>query len=289
MNNEELTIKNEELTIKKEEDSEKVIETKQNTLTVENLDEQISLNIKDELITVTLPDENKKDANEWDHIIEQFQSRLQGMEKEWESETKVHLLVNKRLLDNRQLQTVGNILKDVNLKLDLIVTSRRQTAVTAASAGYSVKQESESQPLVVKEKVSQQNYADPLYLKHTVRSGVEIRHSGTVIVFGDVNPGAIIVAGGDVLVWGGLKGIAHSGAFGNRKSLIMALKMDPTQLRIADLVARSPNNLPEDFDPEVAYISNQGIRISSALNFNKTNFFSKSVKSWTDSQNKGLI
>jgi septum site-determining protein MinC len=274
MSNERSIINNEELSTQEEKEKETNF-SKQNTA------QQINLKRQKNLIIVTFPPENQEDYPPWERMIEQFQSRLQGMEKDWPPETKVNLLVDKRLLDSQKLQTIAKILLEVNLKLNLIVTSRRQTAVVAASAGYSVRQQSQAQPLIKKTNSQPQLLADPLYLKNTIRSGTEIRHDGTVIVLGDVNPGGTIIAQGDVLIWGNLRGIAHAGAYGNRKSLIMALKMDPTQLRIAEVVATSPDNLPQDFEPEVAYISNHGIKITSAFKFSKTNFFSEKVKSWT--------
>jgi septum site-determining protein MinC len=277
MSNEPLTVNN--------ENNDK----KQTNFLVKDLQQQIVLKKQNDLVIIILPPENKRDSNQWDYLLDQFQSRLQAMEKEWASETKVSLWAKKRLLDSQQLQTIAKILQEVNLKLDLIVTSRRQTAVAAASCGYSVQQESEGKPLIKKTNHPTQILADPLYLKNTIRSGTEIRHSGTVIVWGDVNPGGIIIAGGDVCIWGNLRGIAHAGAEGNRKSLIMALKMNATQSRIATMVATCPHNLPEDFEPEVAYISNQGIKITSAFNFSKTNFFSQKVDSWTELNYKSSI
>jgi septum site-determining protein MinC len=76
-----------------------------------------------------------------------------------------------------------------------------------------------------------------LFLHRTLRSGTRIEFSGHVVVLGDVNPGAEIVAEGNVLVWGRLRGMVHAGAKGNRKAVICALDLSPTQLRIADEVA----------------------------------------------------
>lgn len=77
-------------------------------------------------------------------------------------------------------------------------------------------------------------------VQRTVRSGHHIRHAGHVIVLGDVNPGAEIVAGGHVLVWGRLRGVVHAGASGDESALICALDLAPTQLRIAGHIALSP-------------------------------------------------
>ena len=78
----------------------------------------------------------------------------------------------------------------------------------------------------------------------TLRSGDHLTVEGSLLVLGDVNPGARVSAGGDVRVWGRLRGIAHAGCHGNRSARIAALQLRPLQLRIADAVARGPEDLP---------------------------------------------
>lgn len=73
-----------------------------------------------------------------------------------------------------------------------------------------------------------------------LRSGQVIRYRGNVVILGDVNPGAQVVATGDVIVLGALRGVAHAGADGHRGAVVAALRLCPTQLRIADLVRRAP-------------------------------------------------
>lgn len=91
-------------------------------------------------------------------------------------------------------------------------------------------------------------------LKNTLRSGRVIRHVGHVIVIGDVNPGAQIIAGGDVLIWGRLRGTVHAGANGDSDALVCALDMRPQQLRIANLVAISPQENQARPHPEIAFV-----------------------------------
>lgn len=79
-----------------------------------------------------------------------------------------------------------------------------------------------------------------LLLKKTLRSGQSVRYNGNVVVFGNVNPGAEVVATGDIIVAGSLKGVAHAGACGDESAIIAAFSLTPTQLRIAGFVARPP-------------------------------------------------
>lgn len=239
--------------------------------------EQINLTKKGKIVLVSLPSVNKIETNQWQRIVDDFKIRLQKIDKSWQLGTKAHLQSYDRLLDTRQISELKEILEQIGLTLDLIITRRRQTAVAASSAGYSVQQETLSNS---DETSIIQDLAEPLYLKNTIRSGVEICHPSSVIVLGDVNPGATILASGDVFIWGTLRGIAHAGYLGNRKGLIMALKLEPTQLRIADLVARVPDNPPTNQMAEVAYISAEGIKIHLAVNFHRNHNFITSKNYW---------
>ena len=86
-----------------------------------------------------------------------------------------------------------------------------------------------------------------LYIKKTIRSGQSITSDGNLVIVGDVNPGAEIIAKGDITVWGILGGIAHAGSEGNTQARIRALKMNAIQLRIADIFARRPDGVNTPF------------------------------------------
>lgn len=205
----------------------------------------------------------------WEEIWQQLQQRLSGGDRFWSADQGVDLIARNRLLDSRQLQELATRLEGYDLHLKRVYTNRRQTAVAAATAGYSVEQQDLPKLLTTSPILGQAPLALPLYLQTTLRSGAEIRHGGTVVLMGDLNPGSAIVADGDILIWGRLRGLAHAGANGNDRCLILALQMEPTQLRIADVVARPPGAPPQPFYPEVAYVTPQGIRITAAKNFSR--------------------
>ena len=96
-----------------------------------------------------------------------------------------------------------------------------------------------------------------LFLDRTLRSGTRIEFGGHVVVLGDVNPGAEIVAEGNVIIWGRLRGMVHAGSKGNRKSVICALDFSPMQLRIAD-VASAAMNPQTQSRPQIARINEFG-------------------------------
>lgn len=107
---------------------------------------------------------------------------------------------------------------------------------------------------------------DTLFLRRTVRSGQAIHHDSNVVVLGDVNPGAEIVAGGDIVVWGVLRGMVHAGYPDNEQALVCSLLLAPVQLRIAHLLSRPPEGYEAQPRPEVAAIRNGQIVVEAWVN-----------------------
>lgn len=96
-----------------------------------------------------------------------------------------------------------------------------------------------------------------LFLNRTLRSGTRIEFPGHVVVLGDVNPGAEIIAERNIVIWGRLRGMVHAGSGGDTSAVVCALDLSPTQLRIADEVATTirPSEEPQ---PEMARINEEG-------------------------------
>lgn len=95
---------------------------------------------------------------------------------------------------------------------------------------------------------------DTLYLRRTIRSGQAIHHHSNVVILGDVNAGAEIIAGGDVIVWGVLRGMVHAGYPTNEQAQVCSLQLAPVQLRIAHLLSRPPEDFEAQPRPEIASI-----------------------------------
>lgn len=81
-----------------------------------------------------------------------------------------------------------------------------------------------------------------LVINRTIRGGQEIRTKSSVLICGNVNPGAQVIAGGSIDIRGKCLGMVHAGAFGNKDAFIIADRLLPTQIRIANLVARAPDD-----------------------------------------------
>ena len=99
------------------------------------------------------------------------------------------------------------------------------------------------------------------FVRSTVRNGIRIEYNGNVVVLGDVNPGAEIIAAGNVIVLGILRGMVHAGADGNKDAFIYALSLKPTQIRIAEAIARMPDDDESESGicPEMATVKDGGI------------------------------
>ena len=104
----------------------------------------------------------------------------------------------------------------------------------------------------------------------TVRSGQNIEAKGNLVIIGDVNPGGEVCAGGNIVVMGALRGMVHAGFSGNRKAIVAAFNLQPMQLRIADVLSRSPDEeARHKIIPEYAYIKNNRIEVDHYLSKKK--------------------
>ncbi len=93
---------------------------------------------------------------------------------------------------------------------------------------------------------------ETLFVRRTLRAGQVLEAQGDITLLGDVNPGAELVAGGSIVVWGRARGVLHAGALGDENSVICALDLDPQQLRIASVIAVAPQGRRRRVQPEVA-------------------------------------
>ena len=101
----------------------------------------------------------------------------------------------------------------------------------------------ESQPQAAPAASQNPDVQEMLVVNKTVRGGQEIRTKSSVLVCGNVNPGAQIIAGGSIDVRGICRGMVHAGAFGDTSAIVVADHLMPTQIRIASFIARSPDHM----------------------------------------------
>jgi septum site-determining protein MinC len=157
-------------------------------------------------------------------------------------------------LTTQDLEALQNELLSRDIHLRAIYSTSETTRASASELGIA-----HSLPSDRAEDIDEPSFApelpseEAILFQGTLRSGQSIHYPGHVIVLGDVNPGSEIIAGGNVIVWGRLRGTVHAGATGDEVAVVCALDLSPTQLRIGSYIAVSPERRKR-VKPEVVRI-----------------------------------
>jgi septum site-determining protein MinC len=173
---------------------------------------------------------------------------------------RVALEAGQRALSEGELRRLNEILAEYEMTLRTVVAEDAATQQAARALGMRLVEQrpAEELPPPTITPIAPTRALDGskgILVRHLVRSGQIVRHTGHVIIIGDVNAGAEIIAGGDVVIWGRLFGTVHAGAMGNATAVVCALELAPLQLRIGELVARAAeNSRPKKPGPEVASV-----------------------------------
>ena len=109
--------------------------------------------------------------------------------------------------------------------------------------------------------VKGQSVQEMTVVNRTVRGGEEITSKSSVLICGNVNPGAQIIAGGSIDIRGTCRGIVHAGAYGDTSAFVIADHLMPMQVRIAGMIARAPDHVEKSAQAERASIKNGQIII----------------------------
>lgn len=152
-------------------------------------------------------------------------------------------------LDVKKLSAVRKDLADAGITLTTVISENDKTKRSGELLGLEVNPDPEA-----KKPIGRAVRSDaPLWHSKTVRSGTKIEHAGNIIIIGDINPGAEVIATGSIIVWGKVKGFIHAGKNGDTAAFISALDLRPTQLRIAGLAATTPAD-DDKIEPETVKI-----------------------------------
>ena len=142
------------------------------------------------------------------------------------------------------LSTLRDQLSEHNVSLWCVLSDSSLTETTAQNLGLATRISKPRPQEMASAGAAATAASLPLdaarWIKGPLRSGGKVAYEGNVVVLGDVNPGAEIVAGGSVIIWGRLRGVVHAGAEGDESAVVCALELLPTQLRIAGEIAVSP-------------------------------------------------
>lgn len=144
----------------------------------------------------------------------------------------VRLQFGNRVFRSDEWETLTNLLQNAGMVLETVSEEGRPKKNTKNQTIHET-----------------QNFIATLTVKQTIRSGQRVEFDGNLVITGDVNPGGEVIAAGDIMILGKLRGTAHAGALGNPTSHIIALHLKPLQIRIADVFTRAPE-LPRKTDPK---------------------------------------
>jgi len=173
--------------------------------------------------------------------------------------TEIVLDPKDRVLSSEEMEKLEAILSSkFHLKIAAVRTDSSETIEAAEQTDGEIETPRQEEEKLMDEETK------TAIIRQTIRSGQKISYPGNVLIIGDVNPGGEVEAAGDIIILGKLRGVAHAGINGDDSSEIIALELTPLQLRIANIIRRSPdsNSEPEHV-PEVAKIKDGNIVIEN--------------------------
>jgi septum site-determining protein MinC len=172
---------------------------------------------------------------------------------------RLALNLGERTLNVTELSKLRSEISERGVSLWAVLSLSPKTEDTAQTLGLATKI---SKP--APRKTTQQlettifDGENAILVQRTLRSGYNLTYPGHVTVIGDINPGAEIIASGNIIVWGHLRGLVHAGAEGNIEAIVCALDLSPTQLRIAGQIANI-NKKSKKIQPEIAFLENKQV------------------------------
>jgi len=224
-------------------------------------------------LVVTLPES----FGAWPNTLMRLETRLNASPAFFKG-ARMGLVVGARKLSEDHIRAVRDLLLRHDVTLWALISDETSTQLAAAHLGLDTKLParesrvehiervqpgrpvpSEPPPAVAPQPAEVSDMA--MIVRRTLRSGVRLHNPGSIVIIGDVHPGAEVIAGGDVVVWGKLHGTVHAGAFGDDESVVCALDLAPTQLRIGRYFTRSPDERRRKAQPETGRVKGGRIEV----------------------------
>ena len=151
-------------------------------------------------------------------IIQVLRKKLPELKKIYKSE-KIPIKVTGKVLKNREIDEIKKLIKkNIDIKNDIDIPK---------TLGLSSIKRTFEQATIISETT---------FHRGSLRSGQKLEIEGSVVILGDVNSGAEVIASENIVVLGSLRGLAHAGAKGNKQAIIGAGTLDTVQIRIANII-----------------------------------------------------
>lgn len=173
----------------------------------------VSINLKKDEIVIKL----KEDAKQ-EEIIAQLKKKLPELKKLYKDE-KTPIRIVGKVLKNKEIDEIQELIKE---KIDVEIDFDMPKSLGLSSITRTFKQE-----IAISE---------TKFHRGSLRSGQRLETEGSIVIIGDVNSGAEVIASDNIVVVGTLRGLAHAGAKGNKNAIIAAGKLDAVQIRISNIV-----------------------------------------------------
>lgn len=179
---------------------------------------------------------------QYETLYEQLMEKFQASASFFAFSKPIAVKFEGRRLEHQQMtEILQGIAELTSLKIayiideDVAIETKFQQMIATCEAEQKIQKELEQQ----KEQNAQDKSSQGMFYRGTLRSGQSITSDSSVVVLGDVNPGATVSAKGNVVILGALKGYAYAGTDDNDRAFIVALEMNPMQIRIGNQIARN--------------------------------------------------
>jgi len=195
---------------------------------------------------------------DWEEVQQALFEQL-DQQAEFLRGARLAIDVGNRVLKAAEMGQLRSEVQDRQLTLWAVIGDSPTTTQTAQTLGLATRLTKPRPDLTVAKLDTNLHGGEQAVLfQRTLRSGFSIETPGHVVIIGDVNPGAEVIAGGNILVWGRLRGMVHAGAEGNQQAIVCALDLSPTQLRIAGKIAVTPQRRGKP-QPEMARLQDDQV------------------------------
>jgi septum site-determining protein MinC len=186
---------------------------------------------------------------EWPELMKAILDHLDH-QKDFLHGAKLFIDVGNQILNAVELSRLRDGVSERGITLWGVLSNSPKTETTAQLLGLATRISKPSRQTQFRDQASPdttiQEGETAVLVRRTLRSGYRLKHSGNVVVIGDINPGAEIIAGGSIVVWGHLRGVVHAGADGDETAKVCALDLSPSQIRIANQMIFNPTQTWKD-------------------------------------------
>ena len=190
----------------------------------------VSINLRTDEVVIKIDDNAKQED-----VIEELDKKMKDLKKMYQDE-KTPIRVTGKILTNREI---------IRSKIDVEIKFDTPTTLGLHSITRSYKKDV--------------GMSETTFHKGSLRSGQRLEVEGSLVIIGDVNAGAEVIAADNIAVIGTLRGLAHAGAKGNKEAIIAASTLDAVQIRISNIVKEFDMN--EEYVYDNAYIYADGDQI----------------------------